>query len=352
MSETPIELKQKAYQRFAEGDVAGALSMLVDLETLTGIHASLANDIAVAHYRLGQYPEAIDRFRQALSLQGESEHLVANNLIEIVSELVLKDAVTRVKDRMFAQGNFEEPDGAETWCPVCGAIDIGFSPLPDMYRQQAQRHGYTYFGQGEMTSLGTYTCRQCGASDRERLYAYWVKKSVAIGRIGSDSKVIHFAPEPAFSRWLSGLGFEHYETADMAMQDVDHRVDLMSLPFENNAYDFFVCSHVLEHVTDDQKAMRELSRITRKGGCGILMAPVISDLEETVEDPSITDTGERWRLFGQDDHVRLYGHKDYVSRIERNGFRVEQLGEEHFGERLFSQMGLKPSSILYIVEPA
>lgn len=160
--------------------------------------------------------------------------------------------------------------------------------------------------------------------------------------------MIHFAPEPGLSSMLRNSGFFDYCTADLSMAGVDHHVDLMALPFADETFDFFICSHVLEHVLDDGLAIRELHRILRPGGYGILMAPVVVGLERTLEDPSVTDDAERWRLFGQNDHLRLYAHDDYVRKIQDNGFLVEQLGIEHFGGGAFKSLGMKKTSILYI----
>jgi len=236
------------------------------------------------------------------------------------------------------------------FCPVCGSSDAVFNPLPDFYRQNAQQYRYVHFGQGEMTALDTYSCANCGASDRERLYAYWLQKEIEAGKLSAATKVIHFAPEQALSSFIRrSSAFDDYQTADLMMEKVDHKVDLMDLPFANNSFDFFICSHVLEHVPDDIKAIRALHRITRPGGRGILMAPVVVGLSDTVEDPAATSEADRWRLFGQGDHVRLYAHDDYVSRIQGGGFVVQQLGQKEFGADTFARLGLKPSSILYIV---
>ncbi len=133
------------------------------------------------------------------------------------------------------------------------------------------------------------------------------------------------------------------------MDDVDYKVDMMDMPFDDESFDFFICSHVLEHVESDDQAIKELFRITKPGGCGILMAPIIMGLEKTVEDPSVKDEAGRWRLYGQNDHVRLYAHDDYVNKIRSHSFRVEEFGVSYFGEGVFRTLGLTRSSILYVV---
>lgn len=236
-----------------------------------------------------------------------------------------------------------------SFCPVCERQEVLFSPLPEFYRDNARRHGYVHFGKGEMTSLDTYTCNNCGASDRERLYALWIDQQITKGFFPKNTRVIHFAPEAALSKKLKGTGLFDYRTADLLMEHADYKVDMMNVPFEDNSYDFFICSHVLEHVDSDDQAIRELYRITKPGGSGILMAPIIVGLEKTVEDPGVKDEAGRWRLYGQNDHVRLYAHDDYVNKIRSHDFRIEELGEGYFGEEVFRSLGLKSTSILYVV---
>lgn len=242
------------------------------------------------------------------------------------------------------------PGKDRTFCPICDMSNMTFVPLPDYFRVSAKEHGYKYFGRGEMIALDTYSCPNCGASDRERIYAYWLKEKIKYGKFSRLHKMIHFAPEQALSNFIRKIdAFEDYQTADLMMEGVDHKVDLMDLPFADDSYDFFICSHVLEHIPDDNKAIRELFRITRPGGCGILMAPIVIDLTETLEDTTANSDSDRWRLFGQFDHVRIYAHDDYVQRIVNGGFLVEQLGCADFGAEIFSKIGLKETSILYIV---
>ena len=236
-----------------------------------------------------------------------------------------------------------------SWCPVCGNKKVSYLPLPELYRENAHRYGYVNFGKGEMTSLATYTCSTCGASDRERLYALWIDQQIKNKFFSKGSRAIHFAPEAALAKYLTRKHIFDYKTADLMMDTVDFKVDMMNMPFDDESFDFFICSHVLEHVDSDDQAIKELYRITKPGGSGILMAPIIVGLEKTVEDPSVKDEAGRWRLHGQDDHVRLYAHDDYVNKIRSHGFRVEELGESHFGEEVFRSLGLKRTSILYVV---
>lgn len=236
------------------------------------------------------------------------------------------------------------------FCPVCGRKIRRFLPLPDFYRNNALKHGYRHFGKGETIALDTYACPACGASDRERLYADWIVRQVDAGNFHKGARLLHFAPEAALSKRLHEMKFFDYQTADFKSKNVDYQIDVMNLPIKNNVYDYFICSHVLEHVESDEQAIRELYRITKTGGCGILMTPIIMGLKATVEDKSIASEAERWKLYGQNDHVRLYAHDDYVSKIRRVGFCVNELGIAYFGADTFRLLGLKKTSILYIVK--
>jgi SAM-dependent methyltransferase len=242
-----------------------------------------------------------------------------------------------------------QPIREPSWCPVCGNNQASFAPLPKFYIENARHHGFTHFEKWEMLSLDTYACTNCGASDRERLYALWIDQQIKKNFFSISTRVIHFAPEAALSKKLKGLSFFDYKTADLLMDNVDYQVDMMDMPFDDDGFDFFICSHVLEHVENDGQAIKELYRITKPRGCGILMAPIVMGLERTVEDPSVKDEAGRWRLYGQNDHVRLYAHDDYANKIRSSGFCVEELGESYFGEEVFRTLGLTRTSNLYVV---
>ncbi|MCM3904874.1 MAG: class I SAM-dependent methyltransferase, partial [Pyrinomonadaceae bacterium] len=142
-----------------------------------------------------------------------------------------------------------------------------------------------------------------------------------------------------------------YRTADLFREDVNDRVDIMDMwGYRDESVDFFICSHILEHVSDDRKALSELYRILKPNGQGILVVPIVLSLDEIDEDPSVTDVGERWRRFGQDDHVRMYSKEGFLSRTRQAGFNVRQLGREHFGKDTFKTYGITDQSVLYIVE--
>lgn len=113
-----------------------------------------------------------------------------------------------------------------------------------------------------------------------------------------------------------------YITTDLNSPIADVKADICNLPFQNNEFDFIICNHVLEHIPHDTKAMQEIYRVLAPGGTAILQVPYKADRERTFEDNSITDPKERAKIFGQYDHVRVYG-MDYFTKLESIGFKVE-----------------------------
>ena len=113
-----------------------------------------------------------------------------------------------------------------------------------------------------------------------------------------------------------------YVTTDLISPIADVKADICDLPFPDNEFDFIFCNHVLEHIPNDKKAMREIFRVLKNNGTAIIQVPYDKNKRETYEDDNITDPKERRRIFGQYDHVRIYG-MDYFDRLRSVGFEVE-----------------------------
>jgi SAM-dependent methyltransferase len=137
----------------------------------------------------------------------------------------------------------------------------------------------------------------------------------------SALKVLHFAPEQAFYKLFRNQKNLEYTTTDLFSPLADVKADICNLPFEDNQYDVILCNHVLEHIPDDTKAMQELYRVLKPGGMAILQIPQDLSRATTFADDSITDQKERAKIFGQYDHVRIYG-RDYFDKLRSVGFKV------------------------------
>ncbi|MCD6543262.1 MAG: methyltransferase domain-containing protein [Flavobacteriaceae bacterium] len=162
----------------------------------------------------------------------------------------------------------------------------------------------------------------------------------------ATKKVLHMAPEQCFLPIFKKMKNLDYTTADLYSPIVDVKADILDLPFEDESFDIVFCNHVLEHIEDDSKAMKELYRVLKLGGMGIFQVPQDLGLEKTYEDFSITSEEERKKHFGQYDHVRIYG-KDYFDRLRKVGFTVKEVNySKTISAELVDKYRLIPGEIL------
>ncbi len=163
-------------------------------------------------------------------------------------------------------------------------------------------------------------CPKCQSLERHRLMWLYLQRETDF--FTAPHKVLHIAPEACFVERFKQLPQLEYYTADLESPWADIKMDIRQMPLEDNSFDIVFCNHVLEHIDDEQQALRELYRILRPGGWALLQVPINYELEHTFEDPSIQSPEEREKYYGQSDHVRQYG-RDYPQRLENAGFRVK-----------------------------
>lgn len=158
----------------------------------------------------------------------------------------------------------------------------------------------------------------------ERHRLLWLYLQNETNFFTAPKKVLHFAPEQEFYKRFKKQSNLDYTTTDLYSPLADVKADICNLPFEDDTYDIILCNHVLEHIPDDTKAMQELYRVLKPGGMGIFQIPQDIKRATTFTDDSITDPKERAKIFGQYDHVRIYG-MDYFNKLRSIGFQVEEV---------------------------
>lgn len=237
-------------------------------------------------------------------------------------------------------------------CPVCLGRVRRFRPLPEAYVEALDRYGFVHsLFQLETLNVQHYECPRCAASDRDRLYALFLGPKHAQIAAGAKVRLLELGPGAALSQFIRSLPRFAYRSADLMNPAADDVVDIMDMrQYAADAFDAFLCSHVLEHVADDRRALRELFRVLAPDGWGIVMAPIHLGLERTLEEPAHVTEAERWKFYGQGDHVRLYAKADFTRRVGDVGFAVRELGVEYFGAGSFVRHGIHPRSVLYLVE--
>lgn len=197
--------------------------------------------------------------------------------------------------------------GNGRYCPVCGKRSRKFLP----------------YGYGPMREDAL--CPQCLSLERHR--ELWLYLTSEKHILDYRPRILHIAPEEC----LMGKFRHHYRenkdlyvTADLESPLAQMHFDVQQIPLEDGSFDIVICNHILEHVANDRKAMREICRVLRSGGYAVILSPVDRTRECTFEDPSITTPEGRAQAFGQYDHLRIYG-RDYPKRLEEEGFRVESI---------------------------
>jgi SAM-dependent methyltransferase/MoaA/NifB/PqqE/SkfB family radical SAM enzyme len=242
------------------------------------------NNLGVTAFHSGDYPTAEQHFYKALSVNPANWDARRNlaDLYRCVPQLA------------------ERADAHFVYCPCCNGNFPGFIAGGPNLRPNAY-------------------CPRCGSLERHRLLWLYLKERTNF--FTDRLKVLHIAPEKIYQDAFQALPNLDYVSADISSPLAMIMMDITDIPFDEKMFDVIICSHVLEHVPDDRKAMRELYRVLKPDGWGILQVPIDMNRDATFEDPTISDPAERQRLFGQDDHVRWYG-RDYAERLKESGFNV------------------------------
>jgi SAM-dependent methyltransferase len=215
--------------------------------------------------------------------------------------------------------------GNKVECPICNSH----------YRQ--------FLPYGRINPRPNALCPSCLSLERHRLIWLYLKEKTNF--FSTKLNVLHIAPEHCFMKLFEKQHGDRYITADIESPLAKVKMDIHQIPFGENHFDVVLCNHVLEHVKDDINALSEIKRVLKPGGWAILQVPFFSPVPEvTFEDNSITDPRERERIFGQDDHVRIFG-RDYAKRIERSGLKAE---ENDFAFNQPEKFGLQKAELLYI----
>ena len=160
-------------------------------------------------------------------------------------------------------------------------------------------------------------CPKCDSFERHRLYYLYLQNKIPKNK---KIRILHFAPEKILTNFFKFYNNIEYLSADIDSKKAMTKENIINISHKNNTFDIVFCSHVLEHIEDDIKAMKEIYRILKPKGFAILQVPI--KRKNTFEDFSIKSPKEREKVFGQKDHVRIYG-EDYKDRLKKAGFKLK-----------------------------
>lgn len=232
-------------------------------------------------------------------------------------------------------------------CPVCERRIARYCRFPQSYFDEFFKHRFIHsIFAFETLNIPQFSCPICGSSDSQRLYAIYLRKELSV--VNHEFKILDFAPSPSLAKLIKFFDI-NYRSADLYMEGVDDKIDITDMKtYANNYFDMIICAHVLEHVEKDKLALIELFRVLKPGGKAIIQVPILTTIHSDYENDLIKTADERWRHFGQGDHVRIFSKEGFVNKLENVGFRVEQLDVDYFGKDVFNKYGIAESSVLYI----
>jgi SAM-dependent methyltransferase len=227
--------------------------------------------------------------------------------------------------RLYRRVRARSHRGDAVFCPLCSRSFSQFAMVGSPPRRGA--------------------CPFCDSRERHRLLWLYLQNETDV--FTARKRLLHFAPEETLQTMFASLANLDYVSADLVSRAAQVQADITQLQFADGTFDVILCSHVLEHVPDDGRAMGELLRVLKQGGVAIVQVPIDRARAETYEDWSITSPVEREKAFGQSDHVRWYG-LDFPARLEAAGFRVTAIpyASNHDVHRL----GLDPYEEIYRCE--
>jgi SAM-dependent methyltransferase len=225
------------------------------------------------------------------------------------------------------------------FCPICETGRFEFQP----------------FGKPQPRNA---VCPNCYSLEGHRLIWKYLNEKTNLFSGKQKEKLSHFAPEHCFQKNFSKRREIEYFPCDFSPELYDCKdavnpvlkVDIINIPFPEESFDVILCSHVLEDIPDDARAMSELFRVLRKGGWAILQVPIDYKREKTYEDFSIVSPEAREIAFGQNDHVRWDG-RDYKERLAKAGFVVtEDEFVKTFSSKEIFRYGFSSSELIYFCQ--
>ena len=187
-------------------------------------------------------------------------------------------------------------------CNFCNELIQNFLPLRDHPISEFMNHA-----RGIGSDVKNYQCPNCGVNDRVRHLKMYLEKTGLIKRF-VDSKVLHFSPEPKLIELISKEAPALHILAQLGTEDLRYEnVDIESIPYSDGVFDVVIANHILEHVVDPERALREINRVLKPDGFAILQTPYSNLLTNTFEDPGITSEEQKRFFYGQNDHLRFFG---------------------------------------------
>lgn len=234
-------------------------------------------------------------------------------------------------------------------CNICDSKFNHYLPMPKHFEDMKKKAGFPFsYDDFETLNYKRNMCPVCKTGDVNRLIYLYLSKYVLNNK--NTYSVLDIAPVKIIKDKLkSESQVKKYRSADLYSELADDNIDITDMKiYKKNTYDLIICSHVLEHVEKDNIALNEIYRVLKPKGTAILMVPINLKVNKSIEGIPTNSEIERWKLYGQGDHVRQYSKNDFKNRIKSAGFKLKQITMSDFSEKEFFIHGISKKSVLYV----
>ncbi len=192
-------------------------------------------------------------------------------------------------------------------------------------------------------------CPNCKSNDRNRHVYLYSLLFTSLFSNKTRKKVLHIAPEICLMKKIKDVPKLAYYSIDLNGRNNSRNMDLRNTSFKGNKFDFIICSHVLEHIVEDKRAIGELFRIIKNKGTLLLTVPYSRKIKKSFENAKITDPKDREKYFGQHDHVRIYSEWDILHKLTQCGFRVKCINlSDELGQAFASRFALLMDEKIFV----
>lgn len=233
--------------------------------------------------------------------------------------------------------------GNNYFCPICNKYSRRFLQYG---KNNKSILNYKIISNGKRNNC---ICPNCYSKDRERLlylfFKYFLKKSL----IDKNSQILHFSPEKTLTNYFFKNNFLNYKTADFFDDKADYRIDLEKILDHKENYDLIICNHVLEHLRNDRIALKNINNLLNEGGHAIMLTPYSEIIDKDVYQEKYLTKKEKYELYGQDDHVRVYSKKSLIKKIEDAGFELKLMKIDEFST-IDKNMGLIEKERIFLAK--
>lgn len=241
--------------------------------------------------------------------------------------------------------------GSKKKCNICNKTFIKFKP----YSTDASNN---YISNLDIvgTDIKNCWCIYCSSYDRERhLFLYFDKLNLWDNF--NEKKVLHFAPEIHLSRKIETFSPLEYIKCDFnpnylfpGNSEIEN-IDATNINYEDSYFDIVICNHVLEHIPEYNKALKEIYRVLKRGGIAILQTPYSKLLKNNFEDPGINNDSLRNFFYGQFDHVRILSENQFFNDLKKNKFKLKIMKHKNtFDSKTSHRYGVNSKEDLIMVE--